>query len=118
MPLYGMIRRELDALLERSEYMPLEYFRKQKWTGSFQGMRFLLHRIAEEEQDFLEAVIWKEPYSYEATPEEEKLYQRFPFSEEGREQAIVWLEEEYEHRREEWRDAMKWDWDRKTVEKK
>lgn len=104
-------------MLERSEYMPLEYIRKQKWTGSFQGMRFLLHRIEKEEQSILEAVIWKEPYSFEATPEEEKHRQQFPFSEEGREQAIVWLEEEYEQHREEWRSAMKWDWERKTVEK-
>lgn len=105
-------------MLERSEYMPLEYIRKQKWTGSFQGMRFLLHRIEEEEQAVLEAVIWKEPYSFEATPEEAKLRQQFPFSETGREQAIVWLEEEYEQHQEECRSAMKWDWERKTVEKK
>lgn len=118
-------------MLERSEYMPLEYIRKQKWSGSFQGMRFLLHRVVEEEQNhgeepeekgkeqvFLEVVVWKEPYSYEATPEEEKQRHRFPFSEEGRELAISWLEDIYEHHREEWRAAMKWDWERKTVEKK
>lgn len=130
-----MLRKGFDTLLERSEYMPLEYIRKQKWSGSFQGMRFLLHRIVEEkpedageasepegkqekEQVFLEAIVWKEPYSFEATPEEEKQRHRFPFSEEGRKLAISWLEDTYEHHREEWRAAMKWDWERKTVEKK
>lgn len=107
-------------MLERSEYMPLEYFRKQRWTGSYQGMRFLFHKITEcrqekaegeaveQEQVWLEVVIWKEPYSYECTPEEEKIRQRFLFSEEGRERAIVWLEEEYDKRREEWKAMVKW----------
>ena len=70
-------------MLERTEYMPLEYYKKQKWSGSYQGMRFLFRKVEEihtelvdgeekeEKEVFLEAVVWKEPYSYEATPEEE-----------------------------------------------
>lgn len=104
-------------MLERSEYMPLEYLKKQKWTGSYRGMRFLLHKVVEKQQEeldgetreveqvWLEAVVWREPYSYEVTPEENKTRQRFEFSEAGREAAIRWLEEEYDSRQEEWKQA-------------
>lgn len=115
-------------MLERSEYMPLEYLKKQKWSGSFRGMRFLLHKVVETRQEevdgetkdveqvWLEAVTWKEPYSYEATPDDEKTRNRFEFSEAGREASILWLEQEYEEHQDEWKRAMKWDWERKIVE--
>ena len=34
-------------MLDRTEYMPLEYFKKQKWSGSFQGMRFMFEKQTE-----------------------------------------------------------------------
>ena len=34
-------------MLERTEYMPLEYYKKQKWSGSYQGMRFLFRKVEE-----------------------------------------------------------------------
>lgn len=99
-------------MLDRSEFMPLQYFKKQRWSGSFQGMRFMFQKTKEKEIDLLEVVCWKEPYSYECTPEEEKTVRHFPLTEEGREEGIAWLEEEYEARKEEWRGAMKWDWEK------
>jgi hypothetical protein len=126
-------------MLERSEYMPLQFMKKQKWSGSYQGMRFMFQKAkeavplteeelqeaqkaadeakqeevpTEKEIDILEVVCWKEPYSYECTPEEERTVRHFPLTEEGREEGIAWLEEEYEVRKEEWRKAMKWDWEK------
>ncbi len=66
-------------------------------------MRFLFQKTKEspsseeaESVEVLKVVWWKEPYSYECTPEEEKTVRHFPFTEEGREEGILWLEEEYE----------------------
>lgn len=124
-------------MLDRNEYMPLQYLVKQKWSGSYQGMRFMLQKkmvmpekdenpldggSAEQELDsgemqvmepipVLEAVCWKEPYSYEATPDERKTVCRFPLTEDGRLEAIEWLEQQYEERKEEWIAARKWDWE-------
>lgn len=115
-------------MLEHSEYMPLQYIKKQKFSGSYRGMRFLFHRVEEvvtrevtledgstetqeESTAYLEVVHWKEPFSYECTQEDLKTRQRFPFSEEGREQGIAWLEKEYADKEEMWKQAMKWDWD-------
>lgn len=102
-------------MLAQSEYMPLGYLKKQRWTGSYRGMRFLLQRQEgsgadsgnnAEGQDWLEAVVWREPYSYEATPEEEKTRKVFPLTEEGREAAIGWLESEYDSRQAEWKGGQ------------
>ena len=105
-------------MLDRSEFMPLQYFKKQKWSGSYQGMRFMFQKKSvvkddpETKEDVLEVVCWKEPFSYECTPEDEKTFRQFPLSEEGREQGIAWLEQEYENRMEEWKAARKWDWEK------
>ncbi len=111
-------------MLNRKEYMPLGYFQKQPWTGSFQGMRFCIRRVTESSQDeqtkeektqdYLEAIYWKEPFSFERTPESEKTYRRFPLSEEGRMAAIEWLEAEYEADAEGFRQARKWNWDKEN----
>lgn len=102
-------------MLDRNEYMPLQYLVKQKWSGSYQGMRFMLQkRTSKSEQEeitVLEAACWKEPYSYEATSDENKTFCQFPLTEEGRLQAIEWLEREYEERKDEWTAARKWDWE-------
>lgn len=100
-------------MLDRGEYMPLQYLVKQKWSGSYQGMRFMMQKMkVEEDSDpVLSVACWKEPYSFEATPEEKKTYEQFPLTEEGRLQAIEWLEQEYEAHIEEWKAAMKWDWE-------
>lgn len=115
-------------MLDRTEYMPLEYFKKQKWSGSFQGMRFMFEKQMEKtvtvkdgaetetESPYLMVTIWKEPYSYEATPDEKKQRERFDLSEDGRQKAIEWLEQQYADRQDEWKQAMKWDWEQETVE--
>ena len=51
--------------------------------------------------DFV-AIIWPEPYCFEATPEEKKTTNRFPFTMEGKEQMVAWLNEQYQTRFDEW----------------
>ena len=34
---------------------------------------------------------WPEPYGYDATPEEEKTHEEFPFSEDGIVSGVEWL---------------------------
>lgn len=53
------------------------------------------YRIGKKE-DQLEVCTYPEPYAFDATPEEEKKYISFGFSEEGYEEAIAWLNQEYQ----------------------
>ena len=47
-------------------------------------------------------IIWPEPYSFDATPEEQKTAEIFPFDEAGKEQLVEWLNAQYAARYEEW----------------
>lgn len=88
------------------------YEHGQPYLGSHRGMRFRLSRNPMDDvalappdkkgEAVFEAIIWPEPFCFEATPDEQKTTQTFPFDEEGKEQMIAWLNEQYETRFEEW----------------
>ena len=75
--------------------MPLNFVKKEDFTGSHKGMRFLLHQESVDEEKKLKVYVWSEPFGFEATPEEKKLSELFAFSEEGLEQAIAWMNEKH-----------------------
>ena len=79
------------------------FIKKETLTGSFQGMRYLLKKDDEK----LIAIIWPEPFCFEITPEEEKNRTEFPFTLEGKTQAIQWLIEQFREQRNKWLEAKK-----------
>ena len=81
---------------------------KRRYTGSFQGMRFLIRPIGESKDDAeFEAFTFPEPYNFEHTAESKKTRKTFPYSEEVLDQIHLWLNEQYEERKEYWTAAMK-----------
>ena len=81
---------------------------KRRYTGSFQGMRFLIRPIGESKDDAeFEAFTFPEPYNFEHTAESKKTRKTFRYSEEGLDQIHLWLNEQYEERKEYWTAAMK-----------
>ena len=86
----------------------LPYVNRNAYTGSCQGMRYRLQKkVKEEGGTSLEAVTYPEPYSYEVTDEKEKTFREFPFTQEGFEQAVAWLNEEYERQAKRWGQGSK-----------
>ena len=83
-------------MLSREDFLSLNFVRKEDFTGSHQGMRFMLHQEAVDEEKKLKVYIWSEPCGFEATPDEEKVSGLFEFSEDGLSQAIGWMNEHYE----------------------
>ncbi|MDD6212954.1 MAG: GNAT family acetyltransferase [Clostridiales bacterium] len=71
-------------------------------TGDHHGMRYRMEKKGEKEEAVIEAAVWPEPFCYEKTPEESIFRKTFPFTEEGRIQAIDWMREEYDGKREIW----------------
>ena len=61
-------------MLELRDFMPVNFLKKEKFTGSHNGMRFRMEKLDLEGEDGprLGVTIWPEPYGYDATPEEEK----------------------------------------------
>lgn len=88
----------------------LPYVNRGVYTGSFQGMRYRLRKKEEEDKKVLEAVIYPEPFCFEKTGEEEKEYQDFPFTDEGFQQAVDWLNKQYVEQKQRWESARKASW--------
>lgn len=78
-------------MIKKETFMPLQFFKKEAFTGSIKGMRY---RVAESGEE-LEAVVYPGPYCYEATPREQKTRKTFPFSQEGIDQAVDWINEQF-----------------------
>ena len=55
-------------------------------------------------------MIYPEPYCFEKTPEEEKQAKEFPFTNEGFDEAVAWMNQEYEEQKERWEKAAKGFW--------
>lgn len=90
--------------LHENLYRPsLNYIKKERFTGSDTGMRFMFEMKKEDEKDkgVILACVWSEPFSYEKTEEDNKEYKEFPFTDDGLHEAISWVEsrhEKYERR--------------------
>lgn len=82
-------------MIERKTFLALNFYKKEAFTGSYQGMRYRIVKVEEEDQKFLQAVCWPEPFSFAKTPDEQKIAEKFPYSEEGLCRIADWLNEKY-----------------------
>lgn len=83
-------------MIRREDILSMEYLKKTQYTGSHQGMRYRLEQITAQESEGpqekkLKVTVWPEPFCYLATPDEKKKDREFPFSEEGVEEAVEWM---------------------------
>lgn len=78
------------------------YNKKAVLKASYEGMRYQVERTEKEEETFLMATVWPEPFCYEKTPEENKQTKCFPYSEEGLDEVYQWLCDKYEEEKERW----------------
>lgn len=83
-------------MLTRDDFLSLNFVKKEDFTGSHKGMRFMLRQENVEEEKKLKVYVWSEPFGFDATPDDKKLSELFEFSEEGLAQAIEWMNERYE----------------------
>jgi hypothetical protein len=100
-------------MLTYEEVLNLNYYKKTTYTGWMEGMRFLIKReqptvtdpeTGEEKPGdaVFHVWLWPGPYIYELTPGERKYTAQFPFSEDGKRQAVDWINEQFEAHRDEW----------------
>ena len=78
-------------MIHEKEILSLNFYSYGKpFTGSDAGMRYRIMMEKGEEENHLSAWCWKEPFSFENT-REEIFHKEFPMSEEGRLEAVAWL---------------------------
>lgn len=82
-------------MIENSDILSLNYYKSgQPFSGSFRGMRYRIEKLKDE--SLLKVSVWPEPFSYEKTDEELKKAESFDFSEDGKAEAVAWLNRIYE----------------------
>ncbi len=90
----------------------MHYEYGEAYFGSHKGMRYRLAREPLENVKFVKeedrkpatlmATVWPEPYSYGVTDKSLMTSEHFEVSQEGLEEAVKWINEQYESRRNEW----------------
>lgn len=79
-------------MLTYDDALNLEYYKKTSFTGWIGGMRFKIQKL----EDELHVWVWPGPYIFDLTPDEKKTENSFPFNIEGRNQAVDWINQQYE----------------------
>ena len=85
-------------MLQLKDFMPVNFLKKEKYTGSCKGMRFRMEKFEKEGADapILRVSVWPEPYSFDCTPEEEKEFLECSFDADGIAKGVDWINERYE----------------------
>ena len=84
----------------------VNYIKKEPFSGGYKGMRYQLVKSG----DGMEVTIWPEPYNYFHTPDEKKQRKEFPLTLEGRDEAVAWMNEQYEVQKPLWDLALHTAW--------
>lgn len=77
----------------------LNILKKNPYTGSYKGIRFLFQKQEEEEKKFICVTVWPGPFNYASTPEEKKEVKVFDFDKEGLDAAIEWVDNQWEEKK-------------------
>lgn len=66
------------------------YIKKVEYTGGYKGMRYMMRKSGDGE---MEVSVWPEPLCYSKADKETMIKKNFPLTEEGKEEAVSWLNE-------------------------
>lgn len=94
-------------MMDLKDFMPINFLKKERFTGSHKGMRFAMER-AEGDGDNpprLCVTVWPEPYGYDATPDCEKETILLDFNEDGLVKGVEWVNGQYEAQARRWKAA-------------
>ena len=94
-------------MLNKENFHPLNYIKKEEYSGSMDGMRYMLKREKTDDGEVIRVTIWPEPFGINKTPEDQKQSIEVPLSDEGVDMAADWLNEQYEKQKERWRESLR-----------
>ena len=82
-------------MLTYDDALNLEYYKKTSFTGWMGNMRFKIAReIPEEGEPFFHVWIWPGPYIFDLADKDKMQEATFPFTKEGKCQAVDWINEQ------------------------
>lgn len=97
-------------MLDKENFHPLNYIKKEEYSGSMDGMRYMLGRVQSGGEDVIRVTVWPEPLSLYHTPEQLQSMTEVPLTQEGVEQAADWINQQYETRKEYWLENLHKPW--------
>lgn len=103
-------KKGMQPMLDKETFHPLNYIKKEEYSGSMEGMRYMLKRVKSGEEDAIRVTVWPEPLGIYRTPEEKQTSTEVPMTAEGVEQAADWINEQYETRKEYWLENQRKPW--------
>ena len=80
-------------MITTDDVLNMNFYKKETFTGSYKGMRYLLKKDTEEETNIFRCYVWPGPYNFATTPDEQKTMATFPFTEAGKQEAVDWMNE-------------------------
>ena len=103
-------RKEGLDMLDKKTFHPLNYIKKEEYSGSMEGMRYMLKRVKSGGEDVIRVTVWPEPFNLLHTPDELKESVEVPLTAEGVDQAADWINGQYESRRDYWLENLHRPW--------
>ena len=89
-------------MIAKTDLLSIPFYKKSAFTGSYEGMRYRIRCVKDEENSSFEAVIWPGPYIFDATADEHKEFHTFPFTDEGLALIAEWLNQKWTEAPEKW----------------
>ena len=86
-------------IIEKDNFNILNFVKKDDYTGSYSGMRYLIRSVSKDE---MKVFIWPEPYAFAKTDKELISEKTFALSKEGIEEARIYLNDQYETQKQLW----------------
>lgn len=94
-------------MIDKETFHVLNYVKKEDYTASMEGMRYMLRKKSSGEDTVLEVTIWPEPLCYAKTEEDKKQRKEFEFTSDGVSAAADWLNEQYVEQKPLWELSKK-----------
>ncbi len=104
-----------NGILQHDLFPLTHYEYGEAYFGSYRGMRFRVAReplenvhytpVEKRSEATLQVTVWKGPYSYNATPKEERVVRDFAFTEEGLDEIGPYLNQYYQEHKSEMEDV-------------
>lgn len=90
-------------MIQKNDVFNINFYKKEKFNGSYKGMRYRIEKQETEEEKHLLTTVWPGPYNYDHTEEKLKESRQFPFDNDGLAQAVDWLNEIWD---EKWKEII------------
>lgn len=97
-------------MIDKETFHPLNYIKKEEYSGSMDGMRYMLKKAKAGDTDVIRVTIWPEPYGINRTPDEQKSSTDVPLTAKGVEMAADWLNGQYLEQEERWKESLRRSW--------